>query len=117
VTWSPGEEPIIKTVDFSQFHMLDHWPFTKRCRTFYGGGRRHLWMAWHFRRREQVLRPFWRVFMCLFGRHHEVLWQGTRADGSTTASVGCLACKFSRPPSEYELERYPRLRFEIESFE
>lgn len=37
------------TLDFSQFHPLDHWPGDQRCRTLPGGLRNHLALAWHYK--------------------------------------------------------------------
>jgi hypothetical protein len=112
--WDPGEHELVKRIDMSQFHMLDHWPFTKECRSFYGGGLRHLWLAWHFQRRQQVLRPVWRLFCCPWGRHHEELRRFTNREGKEHAEVGCVACGRLRLPSESELEKNPPIRFMIE---
>lgn len=36
----------IGSLDFSIFHPLDHWPGSPYCRTWPGGWRRHLKLAW-----------------------------------------------------------------------
>ena len=64
-------------LDFSQFHPLDHWPYTERCRAHYGGGRHHLRIAWDFRRREQVVGYFARWTTCVVGRHRWRVWKRT----------------------------------------
>lgn len=38
-----------RELDFSQFHPLDHWPGSARCRSLYGGWRNHLRMAWDYK--------------------------------------------------------------------
>ncbi|MET0702462.1 MAG: hypothetical protein ABWY93_22635 [Mycobacterium sp.] len=60
-------------IDFSRFHPLDHRPFTARCRSLYGGTRNHLRLTWAYRRRDQVLGPWRRIFGCAFGSHREIV--------------------------------------------
>lgn len=65
-------------LDFSQYHPLDHWPGTRRCRQHYGGWRGHLSMAWEYRRRDQVVGLFARWTTCLMGRHSWRVWRFVR---------------------------------------
>lgn len=68
--------------DFSQYHPLDHWPGTSRCRQHYGGWRNHLVIAWDFHRREQVYGWFARWTTCPLGRHKWRVWRAVhRPDG------------------------------------
>jgi hypothetical protein len=64
--------PRFERLDFSMWHPLDHRPFDRRCRSFYSGGRRHLWLLWHFR--WEIPRRIRRVTRCPFGRHEWVPW-------------------------------------------
>lgn len=83
-------EPLnIKHLDFSECHMLDHWPFTRYCHSLPGGIRRHLDLAWDFKW-SMVLR---RNTTCRVGRHRFTLrktreplpgWRGCRACGAET---------------------------------
>lgn len=52
-------------LDFSQFHPLDHFPGTRRCRSLPGGTRNHLALDWQYRRMH-ALRA---VTLCKVGRH------------------------------------------------
>lgn len=84
--------------DFSQFHPLDHWPLTRRCRAHYGGARRHLYLAWIMGRRDQWFGWWFRLAGCrLKGKHAEVLWHSGKRCG-----VGCLYCDWTRLPTELE---------------
>lgn len=81
--------------DFKQWHPLDHWPWQTRCRRFYGGWRRHLWLLWNYKYREEaewfVLRPLYLV-LCRFGRHKTATWErGGRYE------VSCWYCAMRRP--------------------
>lgn len=91
-------------LDFSQFHPLDHWPGTRRCRQLYGGWRNHLHLTWAFRRREQVAYPFVRVFRCPFGRHKFEVWTVRDLDGTRKVKPVCAYCPATRLPSERELD-------------
>lgn len=48
-------EPNIKKLDFSQFHPLDHMPFTSECRGYYGGGKGHFLLLWEYRWRRRII--------------------------------------------------------------
>jgi hypothetical protein len=64
----------IKRVDFGCYHGLDHWPFTQRCRQMpYGGGFHHLRLAWDDRRRDQILK-LWYRWRCRRGVHVDILY-------------------------------------------
>ena len=101
--WTPEKEPEpAKVVDMTQLHLLDHWPFSARCRAQYGGGRNHLKLAWWFKWRDRTRAPWRRLFWCPFGSHDESLWvAGDRA------WVDCSFCTWTRTPSEAELESMP----------
>lgn len=68
-------------LDFSQWHPLDHWPGTRRCRQHYGGWRHHLKIAWDYRRRDQVYGWFARWTTCLLDRHKWSVWRRVREPG------------------------------------
>lgn len=68
----------------------------------YGGTRQHLYIAWEFRRRDQVLRPLWRLLACPFGRHMIDVWHVTSPAGVTSAKPCCRYCDFTREPTEAE---------------
>lgn len=72
--------------DFSQFHPLDHWPYSPRCHEFYGGGRHHLRLAWDIRRRDEVIGVFARFTTCLIGNHKWRVWK--RGRGPLSAVIG-----------------------------
>jgi len=103
MAWGP-EPHEVKHLDFSQFHALDHWPFTAYCRDQYGGGRHHLHLAWEYRRRDQLLGWWFMLTGCwLRGKHREQVWRS-----GDKAGVRCSYCSWTRTPSEAELERFPR---------
>jgi hypothetical protein len=84
-------------INFDLWHPLDHWPWQRRCRQFYGGWRRHLWLAWSFEYREEIewwlLRPFYLLFLCRLGRHKlTTSWQRGRG-----YEVSCWYCDYRRP--------------------
>lgn len=111
--WSPDPE-IVRRVDFSQLHMLDHPPFSQECRQQYGGPRQHLWVAWEFYYRDRVLGPFRRVLNCTRGKHEEALYRATRANGVKSAWVECLDCRRQRYASEKELQDSPEVQFRLD---
>lgn len=55
---------VIKAIDFSGFHPLDHSVWI--CRGYPGGRKTHLKYHWQFRWQQEV----WRWTWCLIGRHH-----------------------------------------------
>lgn len=94
--------PYIRELDFSMWHPLDHWPGTARCRSFHGGTRNHLHLTWTYRRRHQVLKPWWRLFRCPFGRHDVRIWYG-----EYLAIGHCEFCDYHRSPTQAEMEDLP----------
>lgn len=89
-------------LDFSVFHPLDHWPWEKRCSEFHGGWRWHLKIAWHFRRREQVLWP-WNRLLCTFDKHRWI--RGSRQlDDGVWVSIHCRECRLSRAATDEEIK-------------
>lgn len=65
---------MIEKADFADYHGLDHWPFTPACRQMpRGGGFYHLKLAWDYRRRDQLLKP-WFLLRCRWGKHQDVLY-------------------------------------------
>jgi len=73
-------------VDFSQFHPLDHWPGTARCRGFYGGTRNHLSMAWDFKWRAEIKHHT----KCRLGLHEVV--QAWRMGPNPATFTVCRNC-------------------------
>lgn len=60
-----GEPPVIRELDFSEFHPLDHWPGTSDCRSLPGGARRHLALGWEYKWPSQAAR----ATLCRVGWH------------------------------------------------
>lgn len=85
----------VDRLDFSQFHATgDHWPFSRYCRTQYGGGRVHLAYAWEFRHRDQLLSP-WHKVLCSLGSHEgRDGWERETLDDPTTAWVAVHRCRW-----------------------
>lgn len=59
--------PIIKNIDFSGFHPLDHSLFD--CQGYPGGRKTHLKYRWEFQWSERLWRETW----CRVGRHDWVV--------------------------------------------
>lgn len=76
-------------LDFSRFHPLDHWPGTRRCWTLPGGIRQHLQVAWMLGRRDQVMKPVYRLFLCPLGRHDVRVSYFDYRDGPTYCQAQC----------------------------
>lgn len=89
-------------LDFSEFHPLDHWPGGAYCRSLPGGTRNHLALTWRFRRKQQLIQPFHRVFRCWWGKHQWALWQTAGANPIVTPQ--CVYCPATRLPSEQEID-------------
>lgn len=100
-------------LDFSQWHPLDHWPGTRRCRQHYGGWRRHLHVAWMMGRRDQVVGWFARPTTCVVGRHSWNVFRFVREPGllrTLTTKLGapddytavCRYCHRRRTATEEE---------------
>lgn len=96
-------------MDFSEYHSTgDHWPGDRRCRTMYGGWRRHLYLAWRFHRRDQAIGFFRRPLLCRFGRHRRQVWYGKRPGKKSTVHPVCPDCWKSQLPSEHDIDNEPR---------
>lgn len=89
----PDKKP---KLDLSVFHPIsDHWPFTRYCRQYYGGGFRHLYLAWVYRWRPKLASQFWfRWARCPFSSHR---WMTTRKN-----TIGVDSLKELGAPSDYE---------------
>lgn len=96
-------------LDFSQFHPLDHYPWQRRCREFYGGPARHVYLAWTYRYRDRITGLLWfRWARCPFGAHRWQVWRS--GPGVLTHEPGspgdygalCIDCAASRPATEDE---------------
>lgn len=55
----------VAQLNFDEFHPLDHPVWTRRCREFYGGPRRHLEMWWAFKAHDWLHGHT----LCKVGRH------------------------------------------------
>lgn len=75
----------IRELDFSMFHPLDHWPFTRECASHYGGWRQHLHLAWEYRWKQEICS--WTL--CKIGKHKPSKW--TRPSTGETG-IGCWNC-------------------------
>jgi len=76
-------EPGDMELSFAQFHPLDHWPSLRgRCGNFYGGWRRHLYLAWTFKWRGAVRTST----LCKLGLH------GPYRSGMRRVAGGWQAC-------------------------
>jgi len=60
-------------LDFSEFHPLDHWPWSRRCLSLPGGAGRHLRLTWEYRRGPELRART----VCLVGIHRpRPYWRG-----------------------------------------
>lgn len=96
-------------LDFSQYHPLDHWPYTARCRAHYPHGWRsgwhHLTSTWTYRRRDQALTPLYRLLLCPLGRHKVQVWYArSTVDAGWKVMPRCYYCTYTRLPSESEID-------------
>jgi hypothetical protein len=89
---TPKGPPNIKSLDFSQFHPLNHTVWA--CRDYPGGRRRHLTYRWDFQWRHRV--RAWTL--CRVGRHDWTQWY--RGRDWAPAGVTCSACDKDQPPTE-----------------
>lgn len=55
----------VKKIDFSEYHPLDHRLFSVACYEYYGGARRHIYLAWTFKWYPKI----WSKTLCLMGIH------------------------------------------------
>jgi hypothetical protein len=84
------------SLDFSQFHPLDHWPGSAYCRGLYGSWRNHLKMAWGYRWRPQL--RSWTL--CRIGRHDiTTAWRRRTPDDEWVSWKTCRNCYY-RPPKD-----------------
>ncbi|HVT97836.1 MAG TPA: hypothetical protein VHE33_10030 [Acidobacteriaceae bacterium] len=92
------QPPEIKSLDFSEFHPLDHSVWA--CDGFPGGRKRHLQYRWDFQWRDRL--RSWTL--CKIGRHRPVeSWGRSREDaeaGRPMRSLGwsCACCYKDTPP-------------------
>ncbi len=87
----------------ARVHFLDHWPFTRRCRSEpYGGGWFHLGLTWSARRKEVVFRLLYKI-LCQRGRHSYSLCMVGHV-----AWKECHRCKApgTLTPEELEVHQY-----------
>lgn len=89
-------------LDFSQFHPLDHWPLSKRCREHYGGFRNHVKLVWCYKWNiEGWIKEH--ITHCPWGRHCYRPW--FRAAGGIPggemkyAGRTCIWCHDDMPES------------------
>ncbi len=94
---------------FDRFHPLDHWPGSARCRSFYGGWRNHLSLAWWVIWRDRVLRPIRRPLWCPLGRHRWNFSYRNTADGSVQVEPFCTDCAATRAATQQEKDEAIRL--------
>ena len=82
------------TLNFSVFHPLDHWLLSPRCRSFYGGARRHLSLWWAYEPGLPNPHYLWFALRCHLGHHQAVdVWRVISALNLTLNSGGiCTYC-------------------------
>lgn len=84
-------------IDFSEFHPLDHKPFTTECRVYPGGSRRHLRLGWEHGW-GATFRAVGYRFGCMVGRHKRVKAQLHDPATKTYESAWmCLGCGHTTP--------------------
>ena len=88
-------DPVIRNLNFSQFHPLDHWIWERRCREFYGGWRIHLKYGWDFKWRARLHEET----LCRLGFHKFKPGFHHRASGKHWTA--CVYCWKHLPGSEY----------------
>jgi hypothetical protein len=77
------------TLDFSEFHPLDHWPGSSYCRELPGGVRNHLDLAWQYRWSRRLAEQT----KCRFGRHDPMHgWKRDRPGEEMRESTSCFNC-------------------------
>lgn len=84
-TEPPPEVPVIKHLDFSQYHPLGHTLWA--CQGWPGGRRRHLEYRWDFQWRDWLRGKT----LCLLGKHAWVQWFRGR-ERNVYAGTTCKAC-------------------------
>jgi len=85
-------------LDLSQFHPLDHWPGTRRCREHYPHGvgsiKHHLWLAWDCKYSMQVRS----ATLCKVRRHRQGVMSG-RGLAPCYVCIDC-ACRLPGTPPD-----------------
>jgi hypothetical protein len=86
-------------LDFSIWHPIDHRPFDRRCREFYGGGRRHLYLLWEFKWEIPTKIGIWTH--CKRGSHEWGSWFKGAGPGNPPVYGGrmCVRCHKDMPES------------------
>jgi hypothetical protein len=93
------------TFDFSVFHPLDHWILTPRCRSFYGGARRHLSLWWNYEPGFPNLHYLWFTLRCRLGHHQAIdSWQMISALHLTLNGGGLCAYCYQKMPRPWTNE-------------
>lgn len=90
---TPDDErpPMIRELDFSEFHPLDHWPGCGYCRSLPGGVRNHLALAWAYKWPDLLARRT----RCRVGWHRWVRgWRGE------VPLMLCAFCWVPRPSGD-----------------
>ena len=83
-------------LDFSQWHPLDHYPLSKRCREHYGGLRNHMKLLWDFK--WDVPSKVKKVTHCFWGRHKPGnWWKGDGTGNLVYAGKICTWCMKDLP--------------------
>lgn len=78
-------------LDFSQFHPLDHFLGSRRCRSMYGSWRNHLSMEWEYRWRPWLTSQT----LCRIGRHSIAnAWRRSTPDDEWTSWRVCRNCAY-----------------------
>lgn len=95
-------------LDFSQWHPLDHWPGSARCRGFFGGWPHHLRIAWLYHRKWQLQSFLLRHSLCLIGRHTYRIWvmggkYPFKPDATAKFIAVCFGCNKERPATKEEV--------------
>jgi hypothetical protein len=95
---------------FGRYHPSDHWPWQPRCRTFYGGWRWHLHVAWPDQKRRlehRLLHPWWGWTLCKMGVHRTYVGHVGNDKYRKGFFVACWFCDWDRSATEDEWFHYP----------
>jgi hypothetical protein len=82
-----SDPPVIRKLDFSQFHPLDH--SVRNCRGYPGGWRTHLKYRWEFQWEARLRRRL----LCPLGRHQWSQWW----DHHGNTGLHCMSCFKEKP--------------------
>lgn len=86
-------------LDFSQFHPIDHLPFSERCKSLYPKGLKagihHIRMAWDIKWRDD----YWQgKFLCHLGLHrYQKVWYRRSVEEPWKTSIDCRGCYKPQP--------------------